>query len=150
MKTEIHPKYFENVKIACQSCGTIFLAGSTTENLKTEICSACHPFYTGKRRIVDAEGRADKFLKKMDRAKLAKQAKLKSPEAEENEEPGIVEESSIAATGKTETKKQDVSEKIEKEIKAEKAPKAKKSAKPKSPSVKPKKTPKPAAKKAEK
>jgi large subunit ribosomal protein L31 len=147
MKTEIHPKYFENVKIACQSCGTIFIAGSTTDNLKTEICSACHPFYTGKRRIVDAEGRADKFLKKMDRAKIAKQearskAERLSPEAEENEEPGIVAEQPTAATKEeTEIKPEAESQKPEKKEKA------KKPAKSKSPASKPKKAVKASEKK---
>jgi large subunit ribosomal protein L31 len=125
MKTEIHPKYFENVKITCQSCGTVFLAGSTTENLKTEICSACHPFYTGKRRIVDAEGRADKFLKKIEKAKAVSKAKkaVKTEEELENEE--ITEEVKVEAAPTEEIAKPKT--------------KAKKTAKSKSPAAKVKK-----------
>jgi len=55
MKKEIHPKYFKNSKVTC-SCGNTFTVGSTQESINTEICSACHPFYTGKEKIVDSMG----------------------------------------------------------------------------------------------
>ena len=60
MKKDTHPKYFENTTIVC-SCGAEYIAGSTKEGLKTELCSACHPFFTGQSRIIDAAGRVDKF-----------------------------------------------------------------------------------------
>ncbi|MGI5920596.1 MAG: 50S ribosomal protein L31 [Syntrophomonadaceae bacterium] len=63
MKEKIHPKYFKTT--ARCACGSEFEIGSTQENIRVEICSKCHPFYTGnKQRIVDTTGRVDKFKKK--------------------------------------------------------------------------------------
>ncbi len=63
MKEKIHPKYFRS--IARCSCGTEIEVGSTKENIKVEICSKCHPFYTGNRsKLVDTTGRVDKFKRK--------------------------------------------------------------------------------------
>jgi len=63
MKDKIHPKYFYTT-VKC-ACGNEFKVGSTKENLSVEICSQCHPFYTGdKQRIVDTTGRVDRFKKK--------------------------------------------------------------------------------------
>jgi large subunit ribosomal protein L31 len=62
MKEGIHPKYNE-AKISC-SCGESFVSGSVKEELKVEVCSKCHPFYTGKQRMLDVGGRVDKFKKK--------------------------------------------------------------------------------------
>ena len=62
MKAEIHPKYQETT-IKC-ACGTEYKTRSTATNLQVEICSACHPFYTGKQKLVDTAGRVDKFKKK--------------------------------------------------------------------------------------
>jgi len=63
MKADIHPQYNE-IKVTC-SCGNTFQTRSTlTEDLGVEVCSACHPFYTGKQKIIDSAGRVDKFRKK--------------------------------------------------------------------------------------
>ncbi|MFB9279656.1 50S ribosomal protein L31 [Cohnella cellulosilytica] len=62
MKPSIHPQY--NVVTATCSCGNTFETGSIKSNLKVEVCSACHPFYTGKQKFIDAGGRVDKFKKK--------------------------------------------------------------------------------------
>ena len=63
MRTEVQPKYFE-CKITC-NCGNEFVAGSTNENIRVEVCSKCHPFYTGSQKLTMGEGsRADKFKKK--------------------------------------------------------------------------------------
>jgi large subunit ribosomal protein L31 len=64
MKPDIHPKYKE-VKVTC-SCGSVFMTRSTMERdtLSLEVCSACHPFYTGTQKIVDTAGRVDRFKKK--------------------------------------------------------------------------------------
>lgn len=59
---DIHPKYFE-ATVTC-ACGNTFTTGSTKENLKVEICSECHPFYTGKQKFVERGGRVEKFKKK--------------------------------------------------------------------------------------
>jgi large subunit ribosomal protein L31 len=63
MKAEIHPEYAE-ITVTC-SCGNTFRTGSTLgEDLTVEVCSACHPFYTGKQKIVDTGGRVDKFRRR--------------------------------------------------------------------------------------
>jgi large subunit ribosomal protein L31 len=71
MKKDIHPPYYPKAKITC-ACGAKFTVGSTKENMETEICSACHPFYTGKAKLVDVAGRVDRF-----RARLEKTAAIK-------------------------------------------------------------------------
>lgn len=68
MKKDIHPKYFKEAKVTC-ACGNVFTVGSTLENISVEICSACHPFYTGKQKLVDSARRVDKFKKKVETAK---------------------------------------------------------------------------------
>lgn len=62
MKADIHPKY-EKATVSC-ACGSQFETRSTVGDIRVEICSACHPFYTGKQKIMDTEGRVEKFLSK--------------------------------------------------------------------------------------
>ncbi len=62
MKREIHPAYGQAV-VRC-ACGETFVTGSTKKELSVEICSKCHPFYTGKQKLVDSGGRVDKFKKR--------------------------------------------------------------------------------------
>lgn len=62
MKTGIHPRYVKCI-VTC-ACGNTFETRSTVEEIRTEICSACHPFFTGKQKIVDTEGRVEKFMAK--------------------------------------------------------------------------------------
>jgi len=62
MKKEIHPNYTRS-EASC-ACGAKFEVGSTRENIKVEICSKCHPFFTGKQKLVDSAGRIDRFKKK--------------------------------------------------------------------------------------
>lgn len=64
MKSDIHPPYFQEAKIRC-SCGRELVVGSTERTLSVEVCSACHPLYTGQQKLVDAAGRIDKFRKRM-------------------------------------------------------------------------------------
>ena len=64
MKQGIHPAWHET-PVRCMTCGTTWTTGSTVESLTVEICSNCHPFYTGEQRIVDTEGRVDKFIKRL-------------------------------------------------------------------------------------
>lgn len=63
MKKDIHPEYFHDAVVKC-ACGNTFTTGSTKKELKVEICSKCHPFFTGKQKMVASKGRVDKFLKK--------------------------------------------------------------------------------------
>ena len=62
MKKDIHPQYYPNAKATC-ACGNTFTTGSTKPELNVEICSACHPFYTGKEKLIDTAGRVDRFRK---------------------------------------------------------------------------------------
>jgi large subunit ribosomal protein L31 len=71
MKAGIHPKY-EKATVSC-ACGNTFETRSTSGDFKTEICSACHPFFTGKQRITDTEGRVEKFMAKYGMKKAEEQ-----------------------------------------------------------------------------
>lgn len=64
MKQGLHPAWHET-PVRCMTCGTTWTTGSTVKSLTVEICSNCHPFYTGEQRIVDTEGRVDKFMKRL-------------------------------------------------------------------------------------
>ncbi len=69
MKTDVHPTYYANATVTCNGCGRAYTVGSTQESLTVELCSNCHPFYTGKQKLVDTAGRVDRY-----RARMAKQA----------------------------------------------------------------------------
>ncbi len=64
MKNDIHPKYYADCKVTCV-CGNVFTTGSTEPEIKVELCSACHPFYTGKQKLVDTARRVEKFEAKI-------------------------------------------------------------------------------------
>ncbi|MBN2557020.1 MAG: 50S ribosomal protein L31 [Anaerolineales bacterium] len=64
MKKDIHPTYYEEATVIC-ACGNTWKTGSTREEIRTDVCSKCHPFYTGEQRIVDTEGQVDRFYKKL-------------------------------------------------------------------------------------
>ncbi|GAB4510583.1 MAG: hypothetical protein OHK0046_07690 [Anaerolineae bacterium] len=64
MKQGIHPNWFDNAVVVC-ACGNTWTTGATVKEIRTDICSACHPFYTGEQRIVDTEGQVDRFLKRL-------------------------------------------------------------------------------------
>ncbi|HEX3043356.1 MAG TPA: 50S ribosomal protein L31 [Bacillota bacterium] len=66
MKEGIHPQYIANAKVAC-ACGTTFETGSTKKEIRVEICSKCHPMFTGKQRIVDSGGQVEKFKKRLEK-----------------------------------------------------------------------------------
>ena len=78
MKDKIHPKYNQKAKVIC-ACGHTFTTGSIQGELKTELCSVCHPFYTGKQKLVDTARRVEKFqakiAKKQDSKTVSKSAK---------------------------------------------------------------------------
>lgn len=65
MKKEIHPTYFPEAKISC-ACGESWTVGSTLEELRVDLCSNCHPFFTGEQRIVDTEGQVNRFYKRLE------------------------------------------------------------------------------------
>ena len=76
MKDKIHPKYYE-VKAAC-ACGAEFEIGSTKEKIRVDICSKCHPLFTGKQKLLDTEGRVDKFKKKYTSDMAPKKKKVRA------------------------------------------------------------------------
>jgi large subunit ribosomal protein L31 len=66
MKTEIHPTFYTDAKVTCASCGTTWTTGSTKKEIRVDICSNCHPFFTGEAsRLLDIEGQVDRFYKKL-------------------------------------------------------------------------------------
>lgn len=81
MKPEIHPTYSHTATVTC-ACGHTFTTGSTVDDIRVEVCSNCHPFYTGKQNLVDTAGRVDRFKKliekttKTERPVRSKRAKL--------------------------------------------------------------------------
>ncbi len=78
MKKDIHPKYYPQAKVVC-ACGNEFVTGSTVELIKIELCSNCHPFYTGKQKLVDTARRVEKFQEKF--AKKEAKANVKGKKA---------------------------------------------------------------------
>ena len=63
MKDGIHPQYYADALVTCV-CGNTFKTGSTQKEVRVDICSACHPFFTGKQKLIDTEGRIDRFRRK--------------------------------------------------------------------------------------
>jgi len=63
MKDGIHPEYYADATVTCV-CGNTFKTGSTLKEIRVDICSACHPYFTGKQKLVDTEGRVDRFRRK--------------------------------------------------------------------------------------
>ena len=64
MKAKIHPQYFNDAKVTC-ACGNTFTTGATVPEMSVEVCSACHPFYTGNMKLLDTAGRVDAFKAKL-------------------------------------------------------------------------------------
>lgn len=71
MKPGIHPKYYDDCRVSC-ACGNTFTTGATVPEIKVEICSACHPYYTGQAKYVDSEGRIERFERKRKKAAASK------------------------------------------------------------------------------
>ena len=63
MKEKIHPQYFTDAKVVC-SCGNVLTVGSTRKEMEVELCSKCHPFFTGEQRVVDTAGRVERFKRR--------------------------------------------------------------------------------------
>lgn len=86
MKANIHPKYYET-QVVC-ACGNRFTLGSTEEKIHVELCSNCHPFYTGEQRFVDSASRIQKFQKKQQTAQQHIAKKVEKKEAEKKKQDG--------------------------------------------------------------
>ena len=85
MKPDIHPTYYPESTVTCAACGTTWKTGSTQEEIKTEICSNCHPFYTGVEKIVDTAGRVEKFKARKEAASKAPKKEKKTKERKSSE-----------------------------------------------------------------
>jgi len=110
MKKDLHPTYHADAKIIC-ACGNKFTVGSTVKEIHVEICSNCHPFYTGKERLVDTAGRVDRFKKIAEqKEKVAKTRKGKAVKKAKAAERKIAKEKAkikaeIEENSKPKTKK---------------------------------------------
>lgn len=105
MKKNIHPKYYPNATFTC-ACGNVIITGSTIESQTTDICSKCHPFYTGKHKLVDTAGRVDKFKAKQKKAQEMQNADKNSKKNGSKKEKGderyltVEDMKSLKETGK--------------------------------------------------
>jgi large subunit ribosomal protein L31 len=66
MKDKIHPKYYPDATVTC-ACGNSWTTGATQEEIRTDVCSACHPFFTGEQRIVDTAGQVERFMRRLEK-----------------------------------------------------------------------------------
>jgi large subunit ribosomal protein L31 len=85
MKPDIHPEYYSEAVFTC-SCGNSWVGGSTQPKVHTDVCSACHPFFTGEQRIVDTEGQVERFMRRLERAETMTAKEEETEEVEEVEE----------------------------------------------------------------
>jgi large subunit ribosomal protein L31 len=76
MKKNIHPDWHHDAEVTC-ACGSVFTTGSTLKSFRVDLCSACHPFFTGEMKFVDTQGRVDRFMQKMKKAKTQTAAQAK-------------------------------------------------------------------------
>ncbi len=84
MKADIHPQYFPKAIMKC-ACGHTWTGGATVPEIDVEICSNCHPFYTGKSKLIDTRGRIEKFTKRTQKAEEILKAKTpKKPRVKKN------------------------------------------------------------------
>jgi len=88
MKKDIHPQYYKKAKATC-ACGAEFFVGSTSKEIEVEICSQCHPFYTGQKRLVDTTGQVQKFKKRLQKTEtlaVQKSARKKLKKTKESQQ----------------------------------------------------------------
>ncbi|MCA9376640.1 50S ribosomal protein L31 [Candidatus Nomurabacteria bacterium] len=96
MKKDIHPKYNHNVKVTC-SCGNTFVTGSILDEITTELCSKCHPFFTGEQKIVDTDNLVAKFEEKRSKAQDSFRSKRQKMQERKNKLQKLDEKSSASA-----------------------------------------------------
>jgi large subunit ribosomal protein L31 len=82
VKDKIHPKYYPEARVIC-ACGNEWVTGSTQEVLRTDVCSACHPFFTGQQRIVDVGGHVDRFQRRVEQSRKLRRESEKRDVARE-------------------------------------------------------------------
>jgi large subunit ribosomal protein L31 len=80
MKSGIHPKYYPEAQVIC-ACGNTWTTGATQEVIRTDVCSACHPFFTGEQRIVDTAGQVERFMRRLEKkVEIETEAPEEAPE----------------------------------------------------------------------
>lgn len=134
MKTGIHPNVHKKVTATC-SCGATFTFDSTAEEIKTEICSACHPFYTGKQKLVDTAGKVDKFRARMEAAekkkasgkkgKISESVKMAAAAASASRNSAVDSAKAVKKVKTAAQKRELAKAQLEEELKAKKADEAK-------------------------
>ena len=97
MKTAIHPEVFETT-VHCNGCDTTFKTHTTVPEITVEICSNCHPYYTGKQKLIDTAGRVDKFKARQAAAAKAAAAKPKADAKADHKEDAEIQEELVAET----------------------------------------------------
>lgn len=85
MKENLHPKV-HNSTITCASCGSVYPLQSTRQTMRIDLCSNCHPFYTGQQRIVDTAGQVDRFMRRFQAAQQRQQRPAPAPQAQDGQE----------------------------------------------------------------
>jgi large subunit ribosomal protein L31 len=101
MKKDIHPEYHPEARVVC-GCGNTFTTGATKPMIKTDICSACHPFFTGEQRIVDTAGQVERYIRRLEkRGEMEKAAApADEPQQEEEDTGATAERSTKSPKGK--------------------------------------------------
>jgi large subunit ribosomal protein L31 len=99
MKKDIHPEYYPEARVVC-GCGNTFTTGATKPMIKTDICSACHPFFTGEQRIVDTAGQVERYIRRLEKRGEMEKAGASAVEPEEEKEDATAEPSAKAPKGK--------------------------------------------------
>lgn len=87
MKTDIHPQWYPEAQVTC-ACGNAFITGSTMSAIRVEICSQCHPFFTGQQKFIDTLGQVDRFIKKTETSKVKQEERKKILEARKSKVEG--------------------------------------------------------------
>ena len=82
MKKDIHPEYFPEAQVIC-ACGNTWTTGSTKSEIHTDVCSACHPFFTGEQRIVDSEGHVERFIRRLERSREFQAAQTEATQSDD-------------------------------------------------------------------
>ena len=132
MKKGIHPEYYPDAKVTC-SCGNTFTVGSTKKVIRTDVCSVCHPFFTGEQRLVDTGGQVERFIRRLEKRQEIRGEEQPRLEAE-GEEAEAEEVEPKAAKNKAASKasSEKSAKKASKEPSAEKPKKTSKKASPES------------------
>lgn len=90
MKSDLHPQWYAEAQVIC-ACGNTWTVGATVPELRTDVCSECHPFFTGEQRIVDTEGQVDRFMRRLRAREEALQAEAERKAARTSPEISVTE-----------------------------------------------------------